>query len=1203
MSARLNDVVSESHLKSGRNGEQEAAAALNFWQALEYLNPQPAPKPDQNDCIWAFERDAEEAQFPWHAPMKQKVLRAKMKPSWRFQLYAGIINGGELVETARAYLGANELDLSERNEPASAAAVVIDLDKDGYATGQVFVSTVPWAMACLRQSAGSRDRLSFEGWFGERMLEEELQKSIGDLMVELRIVKRKPEPGADEQLEEEYAEELRQITSADVQIICDLVFAKCDWRPNLEEPWRIKALPASDKETATPATQDNPLNSFYAEDIERVSAALDCGNIGAALREYLRGEDSAPRIDLEASPEALIDGVQPALLPPACWPAKHPLVTAQQFAVNKISRLLEDEGIFSVNGPPGTGKTTMLKDIVASIITRRADAMLAFDVPEAAFGKRLIIENHKYPAYDLDESLRGFGIVVSSANNGAVENVSRELPGLKAIDPGQEINYFSIVADSIAAPPKAKQRPTAPAHWGLVSAVLGSKANRSQFIERFWFAGMPKKSKNGEVEAEPDPMRLRSLQDLMRTGEHGALSWSAARSRYREARAHVEQLIQRADAAATAARVLSASRARKAQLLDALVEYEALMPRLQDELDQFKALDIVQARVLERAERVHAVWGKLCSAFARSKDLEDDVRRHAAALPSNALDLAIGEQEAAEFEIRTLKEDINQHAQYQPGFLSQLFRTEHSQRWNARVKDLEDSQASARSRERAAAAVVARVKVQQVELRKLQETALAASQEVANCLALAQEHGLDENIDPATLEQQLHAAEAGLAKTGKAARAAQARMKEAVKELENLRMSIQEAEGQELVASRILADAGISEKDWPSWNLESLPREQRHSVSPYFSQELFDARREVFVAALELHKAFIAAAWSKLSRSLSTFVDVLGGTIHPSRLPGGVAPLWDIFFLVVPLVSSTFASFPRLFTGMGREDLAWLLIDEAGQAAPQLAVGAIWRARRVVVVGDPLQLEPVVSVPDELVSPLLDRCGAEQQWAPPAASAQVLADKANHFGMHMGEPGADETVWLGSPLLVHRRCLDPMFSIANEVAYDGKMVYGVEPDKGGRDFGPSRWIDMPAKQSDGHWIEEQAQAALALALQITGGIPMHGNEFKVYVITPFRKVAQRMYTLLRAEMNGSVDGMVGTVHTFQGKEAEHVILLLGGNPRTPGVISSFAGAKPNLVNVAVTRAKRRLYVIGDRRYWTGPHDMRQIFSRMSERLP
>jgi hypothetical protein len=69
-------------------------------------------------------------------------------------------------------------------------------------------------------------------------------------------------------------------------------------------------------------------------------------------------------------------------------------------------------------------------------------------------------------------------------------------------------------------------------------------------------------------------------------------------------------------------------------------------------------------------------------------------------------------------------------------------------------------------------------------------------------------------------------------------------------------------------------------------------------------------------------------------------------------------------------------------------------------------------------VGDPLQLEPVVGVPDELITPLLTRCAAEKRWAPPAVSAQVLADRANRYGTYLGE--GDARVWLGSPLVVHR---------------------------------------------------------------------------------------------------------------------------------------------------------------------------------------
>lgn len=63
---------------------------------------------------------------------------------------------------------------------------------------------------------------------------------------------------------------------------------------------------------------------------------------------------------------------------------------------------------------------------------------------------------------------------------------------------------------------------------------------------------------------------------------------------------------------------------------------------------------------------------------------------------------------------------------------------------------------------------------------------------------------------------------------------------------------------------------------------------------------------------------------------------------------------------------------------------------------------------------------------------------------------------------------------------------------------------------------------------------------------------------------------------------------IGTVHTFQGREAPIVFFVLGCDERSQGAADWAVGsANPNILNVAATRAKEEFYIIGDKRLYLG----------------
>ena len=241
--------------------------------------------------------------------------------------------------------------------------------------------------------------------------------------------------------------------------------------------------------------------------------------------------------------------------------------------------------------------------------------------------------------------------------------------------------------------------------------------------------------------------------------------------------------------------------------------------------------------------------------------------------------------------------------------------------------------------------------------------------------------------------------------------------------------------------------------------------EWRETMAPWADEEYANARAQVFVAALELHKALIAAraevfeanlaalmelisadpgppsadrAWGSADQAPAGTPDVVApdvvapDVVDPDVVapdvvapdgdaPDGDAPVgdgaahdavllaaWRSFFLVVPVVHVPFEATGSLFGGLGPGALGWLLAGAADQLPAGDGPGRTRRFDRTVLAGDTAAAEN-------------SRYGT---WLP------------------AGPPDDAEPRWIGMPLRVVRGQDRSTVDQRNDLAYDGLLIAG-----------------------------------------------------------------------------------------------------------------------------------------------------------------
>lgn len=1223
---------------------------LEYWFTLEFLGQDKYPQKELMDALdgaknlkakiskgqkgykSAFDFIELRPQSNLYESIRQEAEQCHMKKWGNITVYIGAVRRESCIKCiAKKLPFENEKDERPELSSDNIACASLQLTPEGkYIEHSFSLSTIVWAM---RQVNNCKERVA--DCLDEAMYQSEIAQMEKTFFNEKSVQKLSDINGGSDQENKTHGKDSSESDSSQSMqdfhpdavtvTVLEKIYSHIEreyLRNHVEQingecPYKlvigISFQMFADEDTRDKEEDDSYLglsHDYFSDDLKMILNKVRSGdkNISEYVLDYIsstydsiKDPDGKKRIDLiKPSDKELFESqVQEVLnvrnAPLGKWPSKFMPAFMQQMSINLAikkgySPLFGENGeVFSVNGPPGTGKTTLLKEIVVNNIIERANLLAKYDNPEDAFDKHSFSHGSKqknaYSQYTQhwyslkDDRINDYSILVTSCNNAAVENISKELPLgsgiLKDLTPSEddsdemktalneirELFDFSKSFDTETYENKAVEYPdiyfTYYAQkllreknaWGLIAASLGRKKNIRDFYNFVL-----------------SPLRW----DFYRSKDSAANrlpQYKEAKEKFltQEKRVHEmqEQLAHICD-------LVYSKSERQREIIQLEETYRNSLLASQSKKNEIaKSIEKIQTEITIKTDECNRILAERNAlndknAILLSQKLEGEKR--VTALHQEAFQIinSVGKKP-----LLFGKAAYEQKLRYAQKAAADYDRQAEEQS----VKNKELSFELER--------VTRECSMMMPKLAVMEEKRTGLSTEMKKL-----------NTEAAEIDRRLKNQEQVLGASKKA-------LEKTVREY---RTSLKDVSDGKILDTEFINELLSEDNDAST---------EAQVANPWFTAQYNREREKLFYYAMKMNKEFILSS-KKCRDNFTTLAHYWGLqpgddkeklVFHKEDRERCVGALYQTLFLLVPVISTTFASVGTFLRDVKESKvIGTLIVDEAGQAQPQMAVGALYRSRKAVIVGDPKQVEPVVTDDLKLLKKAFDDEKLKPYTTSKTISVQSCADEMNAFGTYLENPEhPDFPDWVGSPLLVHRRCISPMYEISNAISYHGIMKQKTrQPDAGlERTFiyEKSQWIQVKGREkgNKNHFVTAQADKVCEMLESA-----FEKNEFpSLYLISPFTTVVSEVRFHIRKykkthptsnlaksqKLDEWISKNIGTVHTFQGKEANEVIFLLGcdGSKDAEGAVR---WVNSNIVNVAATRAKFRLYVVGDETVWS-----------------
>lgn len=424
----------------------------------------------------------------------------------------------------------------------------------------------------------------------------------------------------------------------------------------------------------------------------------------------------------------------------------------------------------------------------------------------------------------------------------------------------------------------------------------------------------------------------------------------------------------------------------------------------------------------------------------------------------------------------------------------------------------------------------------------------------------------------------------------------------------------------EKVDSKIKLANSIIEKigNWKNWKIKnSIKGNPPKTEEEYWDFELFkiksNSEANCFYDELDVslrHKAFQLALHYWEGEYLIKLESDLADVNFDKKGSDAIKNKWQRQAMLTPCFVSTFYMAPKFFSSFkflkkGEDGknifdtpalfdfIDLLIVDEAGQVSPEVGIATFSLAKQAVIVGDVKQIEPVWNITNKIDIGNLKKCDLiknyddiiyENEFDPKGflsstGSIMKMAQNACNFK----EKGITEK---GVILVEHRRCYDEIINYCNVLAYNGKLIPLKGKAKNDILFPPMYCIHVDGNSTTSSTSRHNQNEVNAIVNWLVKNKTVieakYGQiENEVGIITPF--VGQKnslRYALKNAGFNVDILKL-GTVHALQGAERPIILFSMVYGKGDSGTMFFDRDNKPNMLNVAVSRAQDSFIVFAN----------------------